>query len=177
MIIINDEKILRKKSEPIFPSDVVLIENELKKELEWNNQHNEIKGFALAAPQIGILKRIFVGYFNAGDEKRELITFVNPVIVESIDEVMYRDEGCLSFPGQFITTKRYKQVILYDALHPNGLSFYDIESFVVQHEIDHLDGILFFDRKFTGIRKEKEIGRNDLCSCGSGKKYKKCCGK
>ena len=51
-----------------------------------------------------------------------------------------------------------------------------LESICVQHEIDHLNGITIHDRKReTTVKVEKKVGRNDPCSCGSGKKYKKCC--
>ena len=51
-----------------------------------------------------------------------------------------------------------------------------LESVCVQHEIDHLNGVVCMDRKVnTTIVKDKKIGRNEPCPCGSGKKYKKCC--
>jgi len=171
-MIITDEKLLRQKSESCSIEEGKQIIEQLKKELEWNNQYGKIKGMGLSAPQIGIFKRVI---YLKSQRVPEEIGLINPVITEVYDQAMHTDEGCLSFPDIRITTQRYEGVTVIDDLYSQGIGFYEIEAFAIQHEIDHLDGILFMDRKFTGIRKEQDINRNDSCFCGSGKKYKKCC--
>ncbi len=111
--------------------------------------------------------------------------FVNPLIVKKSGSFTF-EESCLSFPHQTVITKRY-QDILVKADNIEGLiSFYadstkwstELECACIQHEIDHLNGITMFQRKappFPYVRKSKKIGRNSLCPCNSGKKYKKCC--
>ena len=52
----------------------------------------------------------------------------------------------------------------------------NIEAIVFQHEIDHLNGVLYKDRVQKPYRAEPVQGRNEPCACNSGKKFKKCCG-
>ena len=81
-------------------------------------------------------------------------------------------------PGKLVNTKRYKEILVRDELHPAGFVVVGFPAVVLNHEIDHLEGILIIDRA-TG--KDK-IGRNDPCPCGkkiNGRpvKYKKCHGR
>ena len=101
-------------------------------------------GVGLAAPQIGIVRRIAV----IDDTQGHKLALINPVITESSGEQLCQ-EGCLSLPGYRGTVKR-PQKIHVEALDENGepLSF-DAEDFfadVCCHEIDHLDGILYKDK-------------------------------
>ena len=128
----------------------------------------------MAGCQIGINERAF--YLPLVDQ--EPVRFRNPEIIRySKQRRVYKDEGCMSFPGQFIDTLRHVWVEVKDDI--NGTKVYKGQlGICVQHEMDHLDGVLIFDRKAhsTYIRGGEKIGRNDLCVCNSGKKYKKCCG-
>ncbi|NLO97769.1 MAG: peptide deformylase [Peptococcaceae bacterium] len=100
------------------------------------------KGVGLAAPQIGVSKRAVV--LDAGDG---LIELINPVIIEKSGKVVDR-EGCLSIPNVTGDVERAKRVVV-EALDRNGvLKRYEAEDLlarIFQHEIDHLDGILFID--------------------------------
>lgn len=122
-------------------------------------------GAGLAAPQVGVQKRLFV--YDAGDGPK---CVVNPVIVESAGEWEY-DEGCLSVPGLFFPLVRPKQVLLrgYD-LDGNELSVEadEFEARVFQHELDHLDGVLLLERLDKDTRKEalrtlrdRDLSRSD----------------
>jgi peptide deformylase len=108
-------------------------------------------GVGLAAPQIGISKRIIV--IDPGDNFIELI---NPVIIKSSGEKSAR-EGCLSVPGTVGLVKRALEVTV-QGLNRQGeevtIEASDLTARAFQHEIDHLDGILFID-KATDIRREK----------------------
>lgn len=103
-------------------------------------------GVGLAAPQLGLLIRIFTYRVEAGDEPQAL---VNPVIEWSSDETAVDDEGCLSLRDLRVPVRRPVAVkVTGKDLHGEDLSF-DLEGFparVFQHEIDHLNGMLAFDR-------------------------------
>lgn len=110
----------------------------------------------LAAPQIGKLKRVFVLNKKriAGDKSKnyqpeDMLCIVNPEIVYQ-DYLIDSSEGCLSFPGQRETVKRFNR-IKFKALNQENQSFSlagdGMLSILIQHEIDHLNGILFIDRE------------------------------
>lgn len=105
-------------------------------------------GVGLAAPQIGVLQRLIVIDVAAKDEAPQLITVINPVIIEGEGEV-YEEEGCLSVPDFSANVRRYETVVV------KGLSLDGQErvwqadgllAIAFQHEIDHLEGTLFVDR-------------------------------
>ena len=114
-------------------------------------------GVGLAAPQVGVSKRIIV----IDGEEGGLIVLINPVIVQSEGEVV-EEEGCLSIPGIYSQVKRSSKVTV-KALNENGDSIEitkeGLTARALQHEIDHLDGILFIDR--IG-RMERQILLNKL---------------
>lgn len=100
------------------------------------------QGVGLAAPQVSQLKRIIVVHSKPQ-------VFINPKITKKSRETVTGEEGCLSFPGLFLKIKRAKEVEI-EALNENGekisLKAEGLSARVFQHEIDHLDGILFIDR-------------------------------
>ena len=152
-------------------------------------------GIGLAANQVGIDAQVAV--VNV----RKPLILINPKIISQENEVPYY-EGCLSYPKKGVNTKRYRDIVIkteqeesewYFSGAPNpsdGKGSWEedskseddtqlrlLESICVQHEIDHLNGIICMDRKIETSykRTEKKVGRNEPCPCGSGKKYKKCC--
>ena len=106
----------------------------------------DARGVGLAAPQIGISKRVIV--VDPGDEIHELIEMANPEIISSSDEELLGIEGCLSIPGLNGEVWR-KQKITVQGLDRNGnkivIEAVDFVARIFQHEIDHLNGILFTD--------------------------------
>jgi peptide deformylase len=100
----------------------------------------EKRGVGLAAPQVGIPLRIFV--MNYGAITTE---FINPVITATPGKVVTsHDEGCLSFPGLKVSRKRHKRVTIegYNRhWEPLRFDLRGLAAFIVQHEIDHLNGI------------------------------------
>ena len=108
-------------------------------------------GLGLAAPQIGVQKQIFVY-----DIDGEPITLLNPKIVESSGEWVY-DEGCLSIPGLYVEMLRPKEVLL-EAVDLNGNTIQveadELLARLFQHELDHLNGVLMFDRMTPDQRDE-----------------------
>jgi peptide deformylase len=108
-------------------------------------------GLALAAPQIGVRKQVVVWDF--GDEP---LAIINPEIVESDGEWVY-DEGCLSIPGLYVELLRPKRVLVR-GIGLDGeeieIEADELEARMFQHEIDHLRGVLMFDRMTADQRKE-----------------------
>lgn len=135
------------------------------------------KGVGLAANQVGVRLRFAVYDPKRIDPKRNEfpICLLNPVITQAIGILPFKSEGCLSMPHRHFSTWRYAK-IYYNSVDRDGLvteKFVEgFEAVVVQHEIDHLNGILAMDR----TNKPTELGPNERCACGSGKKYKKCHG-
>jgi peptide deformylase len=108
------------------------------------------EGVGLAAPQVGILRRIVVIDIGEG-----LIELINPVIVYESGEQL-EEEGCLSVPGIRGTVKRPAKVIVR-AMNRKGETFEmtgtELLAIAFSHEIDHLNGILFIDKAITTIRE------------------------
>jgi len=138
--IVTDEKKLRKECEPYHDiSAAVDLGGQLLKFLSTTEN-----GVGLAAPQVGIQKKVCV--INVSKP----IILVNPKIISKFRKIAF-PEGCLSFPGQSVLTQRYANIAVAADNHPSPL-FFDcdknaLECVCVQHEIDHLDGILMHDRK------------------------------
>jgi len=111
------------------------------------------EGIGLAAPQVGILKRILV--LDVGNGSR---AFINPEIINNRGKVV-SEEGCLSIPGVFVKVKRFEEVTV-KAQNVNGENFTikatGILARCLQHEIDHLSGILILDRENFWQKAKKE---------------------
>jgi peptide deformylase len=112
-------------------------------------------GIGLAAPQIGVGLRVCVIDLSVGKRGGELITIVNPEFAER-DGMQLEDEGCLSVPGFTATVARPSRAVVR-GLDRNG-QFLSVEGTgllarALQHEIDHLDGMLFLDR-LRGIKRD-----------------------
>jgi peptide deformylase len=107
-------------------------------------------GIGLAAPQIGVQKQIFVW-----DMDDQPMVVINPEIVESSGEWVY-DEGCLSIPGLYVEIVRPNHVLMRGLdLDGNTVEIEadELAGRLFQHELDHLDGVLMFDRMTPDQRK------------------------
>lgn len=112
----------------------------------------EARGVGLAAPQIGVSLRVFTY-----DVDGTLGHLVNPEIVYASQECEEGEEGCLSFPGLYFPAVRATSVTVRGySVHGEPLEFSGdhLMARCVQHEIDHLDGVLFIDRLDTPTRKK-----------------------
>ena len=154
-------------------------------------------GIGLAANQVGIDAQVAV--VNV----REPLVLINPKIISKENEIPFY-EGCLSYPGKGVHTKRYRDIVVSTAQSDSGWYFSGaespsdgkgswekeqgkkqdaelrtLESVCVQHEIDHLNGVVCMERKVdTTVKVEKKIGRNQLVTIKKGDavkvlKYKK----
>lgn len=103
------------------------------------------QGVGLAATQVGLNLRLFV--MDCSETRDQPKIFINPIITEKLEEID-SEEGCLSFPGIYVNVKRARKITV-TALDIHGQSFTEtyvgLEARCVQHEIDHLDGIVFLD--------------------------------
>ncbi|MEJ2578514.1 MAG: peptide deformylase [Kineosporiaceae bacterium] len=141
------DPVLRTPAEPVVDFDKEL--RTLVKDLE--DTMLEAPGAGLAAPQIGVGLRVFTYYVDG-----ELGHLVNPEIVEVSEEVQEGDEGCLSFPGIYVDTPRALRAVARGfTMHgePIRVEGSELLARALQHETDHLDGILFIDRMDREQRK------------------------
>lgn len=143
-ILTFPDPLLKQKSVPvtIITDEIIQLAKDMAETMY------DAPGVGLAAPQIGVLQRVIVIDVAAKNEAPQLITVINPVIIQGEGET-YEEEGCLSVPDFSANVKRYEQVVV------KGLSLEgqeriwhadDLLAVAFQHEIDHLDGILFVDR-------------------------------
>jgi peptide deformylase len=126
-------------------------------------------GVGLAAPQVGLLKRLFVMDCTGGKDKNKKLALINPVI-ETEEGEQIGEEGCLSFPGIYVEVKRPQRVVVraqdIDG-SPITLDVMDLEARCVSHETDHLDGELFIDylsplkRDLTKRKIKKRMRQGD----------------
>lgn len=108
-------------------------------------------GVGLAAPQVGVGQRVIVIDLTVGEEPGNLIVAINPVIVHAEGE-SYEEEGCLSVPDYAANVRRHARVVV-KAFDLEGNEFTakaeGLLAIAFQHEIDHLDGILYVDHLST----------------------------
>lgn len=123
-------------------------------------------GVGLAAPQIGENYRVFVIDTSSGDEPLNPIVFINPKIIKK-SGAMVSNEGCLSFPEVYANVRRYKNVTV-KAMDSHGRPFV-IEAKdgsllvkAIQHEFDHLNGVLFVDHAINRLEVEQLLAKYNL---------------
>jgi len=162
-MIITDIEVLRKPSEQASADEADGIIRLLEDELRASPRG----GIGLAAPQIGVRKQVAIIR-----TENHSVDLVNPVIADRGQAFVFRNEGCLSLPGVSVDTWRFGEVFVKCDRNPAGIVATGLEAVAIQHEIDHLAGILMVDRVGG-----KNTGRNDPCPCGSKIKFKRCHGR
>jgi peptide deformylase len=142
---------LKKKSAPVD----VITDSVLELIRDLVETMYDAPGVGLAAPQIGIHQRVIVIDISAKDEPPDLVIAINPVIVHAEGEA-YEEEGCLSVPKYAANVRRHARVIV-KGLDPEGRERTwkadELLAIAFQHEIDHLNGILFIDH-LSVLKKE-----------------------
>ena len=143
-ILIEPDPILRKKCEPIEQ-----VNNETQKLMkDMLETMYEAPGIGLAAVQIGILKRVVVIDISRDGDKKNPLFIVNPEITYRSNKTSVYEEGCLSLPGQYAEIERpaecHLKYVNFDGKIKN-LKSSGLLATCIQHEVDHLDGILFID--------------------------------
>jgi len=143
-IVIEPDPILRKKSETLEKVD-----DELRKLLnDMLETMYAAPGIGLAAVQVGVLKRIIVIDISKDKEKKNPLFLINPEILSRSKQTSIYEEGCLSLPGHFAEIERPAECQI-KFIDYNGkkkeLSADGLLATCIQHEVDHLNGILFID--------------------------------
>ncbi len=147
----KEESILRGKSLLVTPDELKAKEfKEFLDDLLYTAQHSEDQGNVpaggIAAIQVGRNKRVFYS-LNYDTEQWEL--FINPTIEPHGFLKVTGEEGCLSIPNFTGNVSRYFKIkVRYQDLDGNWITkkYNDINAASIQHEFDHLEGILFTDR-------------------------------
>ena len=143
-IVIEPDAILRKKSEPLEKISL----NEKKLLDDMLETMYEASGIGLAAVQVGVLKRMVVIDVSKEKEKKKPLFLINPEITFYSKKKSIYEEGCLSLPGHYAEIERpaecHLSYIDYSGKKKN-LKASGILSTCIQHEIDHLNGVLFVD--------------------------------
>lgn len=152
---------LRWKSQPVKEIDAGL----RKIVAEMFDLMYAAKGIGLAANQVALPYRLFVlNLTGDATEKDEELVFLNPEILKR-KGTTEGEEGCLSFPGLYGDIKRAEQIVV-EAFDLSGSVFeYDLDELAaraVQHESDHLDGVLFIDRMSDAVRKTSQVILEDF---------------
>ena len=180
--LVNHNEYINSKLREVSVEEGLVIAEELFQILDQRGD-----GIGLAANQVGIDAQVAV--VNV----REPLVLINPKYIKKENEIIY-GEGCLSFPGHAVRTKRYRDIIIsteqsesdwyFTGAEENsdGKSVWDegnmnqdrenrlLEAVCIQHEIDHLNGITIHDRemKLEPTKVEKKIGRNQLVTIKKG---------
>ena len=143
-IIIAPDPVLKAKAKPVENIDggIVRLMDDMLETMY------RAPGIGLAAPQIGILQRVIVVDVADKDEKPQPFAMANPEIIWKSDETSVHNEGCLSLPDHYADVTRPKQVRLRYIDRDGEVRELDADNLLatcVQHEIDHLNGVLFID--------------------------------
>ena len=157
-IITIPDPLLRKVSEPVTSVNTE-VKNLMDDMLETMYA---APGIGLAAVQVGVLKRIIVIDLSKDGQKKDPLFIVNPQITFKSDELISYEEGCLSIPNQFAEVKRPSSCKVnfldYDGkkreINADGLL-----ATCIQHEVDHLDGVLFIDH-LSKLKKDLILKKN-----------------
>ena len=164
-IITEPNKILRQVSKPVETVN----ETEQKLMDDMLDTMYAAKGIGLAAIQIGIPKRIIVMDLSKDQDKNEPMYFVNPIIKNKNIQKSIYEEGCLSVPGQFAEVERPSKCEVEYLDYYGQKKVLKAEGLLatcIQHEMDHLEGILFIDhlsklKKSMIIKKLSKLKNNE----------------
>lgn len=153
-ILLHPHPLLRKISEPIradlvFSTEIQNLLKEMKKTMKKEN------GVGLAAPQVGVCKRLILVETEKGPE-----AFINPKIISVSGSKTESEEGCLSVPNVFGIVERFKKIKI-KALDAQGqkqqFTATGLQAIIFQHEIDHLNGILFLDKTIRFTERKQPL--------------------
>lgn len=117
-------------------------------------------GIGLAAPQVGINKQIIVIDCDSDNEASPPLIMINPEIKSLTGDIVAGEEGCLSVPDVFLDVQRPDRITVTfrdEEGRPQTLTYDGIVSRVIQHELDHLNGVMFVDRVQNAIALKKEL--------------------
>ncbi|XTZ19363.1 MAG: peptide deformylase [cyanobacterium endosymbiont of Rhopalodia fuxianensis] len=120
-------------------------------------------GIGLAAPQVGIHKQLIVIDCTPDDSANKPVILINPKITSISNELSLFEEGCLSIPGVYLDVTRPKMIEVSfkdEQGKPRKRQATDLLARVIQHEIDHLNGVMFVDRVDNGLALTEALQKN-----------------
>jgi peptide deformylase len=127
-------------------------------------------GIGLAAPQIGVMKRIVVMDLAKPEDTPEPIVMINPEILEMSEDIVSTEEGCLSIPELYYEVERPAEVtVRYTDLDGKTVERHATDKLAIcmQHEIDHLDGVLYIDY-LSRLKRDRVIKKFDKAARRAG---------
>jgi peptide deformylase len=156
-ILTFPDPLLKQKSAPvtIITDEIIQLAKDMAETMY------DAPGVGLAAPQIGVLQRVIVIDVAAKNDAPQLITVINPVVIHGEGET-FEEEGCLSVPDFSANVKRHEQVVVKGLTIEGQERIWhadDLLAVAFQHEIDHLDGILFVDR-LSPLKRDLFVKKN-----------------
>jgi len=158
-ITLYPSPVLRKPCPPVesFDEELASVVENMYKRMHAS------RGVGLAAPQVGIRQRILV--LSATGEEQDQLALINPTITEAFGEITVAEEGCLSFPEIYGEVRRPEKCTV-KAFTPTGeafeRTFEGFESRIIQHEYDHLEGVLLVDRMSGADKQRNKAALQDL---------------
>lgn len=141
----SDTEILRTVCDPVAKFDKAL----KKVSQDMIETMHKAKGLGIAAPQVGINARVFIVTFDYGQKDERQVVMVNPEITFFSEEKDIAEEGCLSLPKVFGNVERPTEIVVkYKNIKGQEMTLRlsGLNARVVQHELDHLNGVLFIDK-------------------------------
>jgi len=120
-------------------------------------------GIGLAAPQVGVHKQLLVVDVDLDDPATPPLVMINPTIVKASQETCIIQEGCLSIPGVFLDVTRPEAIeVSYkdENGRPQKMTATDLVARVIQHEMDHLNGVMFVDRVDNALALNQELNKH-----------------
>jgi peptide deformylase len=151
----------------------VLIHTEEEAEVTIRFLESALEGsVSLSAPEVNIFRQASI--IRSPNFSLDLI---NPVITEKSERIISFDELCASFSHESQNCWRYKNITVQTGLDRKEIKLSGKEAILVQHEVDHLSGKVFYDCsiKVALVRNDGIIKGRDFCPCGSKKKFNQCC--
>lgn len=157
----TENTILRTVSKPVktITAELRNFAVEMVKTMEEQN------GVGIAAPQVGRNIRMVIVKLNPGEKNEIVFPMVNPEILEASEEQEEGEEGCLSLPGVWGKVRRASRVLVrYQNLKnkDHTLELFHFNARIIQHEVDHLNGMLFIDRAFEIEEKKRSKKSKDV---------------
>lgn len=144
-MIITDEALLRLPCADVLPEEVAALREALEHELKLSAERGR-EGIGLSAIQIGIYKKMAIVRIPTNHGKMISIDLVNCRILAGYDKAYFEKEGCLSFPDKYERTLRFQEIHVVDNLvEPYAFIATGLLSVAIQHELNHLQGILLPD--------------------------------
>ncbi|MEO1790763.1 MAG: peptide deformylase [Cyanobacteria bacterium J06629_19] len=120
-------------------------------------------GIGLAAPQVGVNKQLLVVDADPENAAAPPLVLINPKIIKYSDTLATGQEGCLSIPGVYLDVVRPEGIEVSfkdESGRPQKMKANDLVARVIQHEMDHLSGVMFVDRVENAIALNQELGKN-----------------